>query len=157
MLGCVFALPALATKRQAWNTSPTASTAASFGITKVHGITRSITKPFDHENSRSLKRSLKVGSGCLYIKIYILAYRASIFNMLSFLARFFLASFVFSGKSLNNSSWQIAGRWRNCANGFHSQNNQKHLSHEKKPLTFHYTGCLIGILIMVQYNPHMTG
>ena len=152
MLGCVFALPALATKRQAWNTSPTASTAASFGVTKVHGITRSITKPFDHENLRSLK----VGSGCL-IYIYILAYRASIFNMLSFLARFFLASFVFSGKSLNNSSWQIAGRRRNCANGFHSQNNQKHLSHEKKPLTFHYTGCLIGILIMVQYNSHMTG
>ena len=27
------------------------------------------------------------------------------------------------------------------------------LSHEKNPLTFHYTGCLIGILIMVYYNP----
>ncbi len=32
-----------------------------------------------------------------------------------------------------------------------------HLSHEKNPLTFHYTGCLIGILIMVYYNPYITG
>ena len=31
------------------------------------------------------------------------------------------------------------------------------MSHEKNPLTFHYTGCLIGILIMVYYNPHITG
>ena len=31
------------------------------------------------------------------------------------------------------------------------------LSHEKNPLTFHYTGCLIGILIIVYYNPHITG
>ena len=31
------------------------------------------------------------------------------------------------------------------------------LSHEKKPPTFHYTGWLIGILIMVYYNPHITG
>lgn len=30
---------------------------------------------------------------------------------------------------------------------------------EKKPLTFRYTGCLIGIgiLVMVYYSPHMTG
>ena len=27
----------------------------------------------------------------------------------------------------------------------------------KKPLTFHYTGCLTGILIMACYNPHITG
>ena len=26
------------------------------------------------------------------------------------------------------------------------------MSHEKNPLTFHYTACLIGILIMVHYN-----
>ncbi len=32
-----------------------------------------------------------------------------------------------------------------------------HMSHEKNPLTFHYTGCLIGILIMAYYNPHITG
>ena len=30
-------------------------------------------------------------------------------------------------------------------------------SHEKNPPTFHYTGWLIGILIMVYYNPHITG
>ena len=30
---------------------------------------------------------------------------------------------------------------------------RRHLSHEKKPPTFHYTGWLIGILIMVYYNP----
>ena len=27
----------------------------------------------------------------------------------------------------------------------------------KNPLTFHYTGWLIGILIMVYYNPYTTG
>ena len=32
-----------------------------------------------------------------------------------------------------------------------------HVSHEKNPLTFHYTGRLIGIIIMVYYNPHITG
>ena len=30
------------------------------------------------------------------------------------------------------------------------------VSHEKNPLTFHYAGCSIGILIIVQYNPHLT-
>ena len=29
-----------------------------------------------------------------------------------------------------------------------------HMSHEKNHLTFHYTGCLIRILIMVYYSPH---
>ena len=33
---------------------------------------------------------------------------------------------------------------------------QSQMSHEKNPLTFHYTGCLIEILIMVYYNPHIT-
>ena len=28
---------------------------------------------------------------------------------------------------------------------------------KKKTLTFHYTGCLIGIRIMVYFNPHITG
>ena len=31
------------------------------------------------------------------------------------------------------------------------------LIHEKKPLTFHYTGCLIGILLMVYDNPYIAG
>ena len=31
------------------------------------------------------------------------------------------------------------------------------VSHEKNPLTFHYTGWLIGILIMVYNNPCITG
>ncbi len=31
------------------------------------------------------------------------------------------------------------------------------MSHEKNPLTFHYTGWLIGILIMVYYDPYITG
>ena len=31
------------------------------------------------------------------------------------------------------------------------------LSHEKNPPTFHSTGCLIGILIMVYYDPYITG
>ena len=32
-----------------------------------------------------------------------------------------------------------------------------YMSHEKNRLTFHYTGWLIGILIMVYYNPYITG
>ena len=32
-----------------------------------------------------------------------------------------------------------------------------HVSHKEKPSTFHYTGWLSGILIMVYYNPHITG
>ena len=35
--------------------------------------------------------------------------------------------------------------------------SKEHLSHEKKPPTFHYTGWLIEILIMVYYNPYITG
>ena len=31
------------------------------------------------------------------------------------------------------------------------------MSHQKNPLTLHYTGCLIGILIMAYHNPHLTG
>ena len=31
------------------------------------------------------------------------------------------------------------------------------LSHEKTLITFHYTGWLIGVLIMVYYNPYITG
>ena len=31
------------------------------------------------------------------------------------------------------------------------------MSHEKNPPTFHYTGWLIGILIMVYDNPYITG
>ena len=32
-----------------------------------------------------------------------------------------------------------------------------HLSHEKNPLSFCFSGWLIGILIMVYYNPYITG
>ena len=32
-----------------------------------------------------------------------------------------------------------------------------HVSHEKNPLTFHYTAWLIGILLMVYYNTYITG
>ena len=31
------------------------------------------------------------------------------------------------------------------------------MSNEKNPPTFYYTGWLIGILIMVYYNPYITG
>ena len=31
------------------------------------------------------------------------------------------------------------------------------MSHEKNGLTFHYTGCCIGITTMVYYNPRTTG
>ena len=40
---------------------------------------------------------------------------------------------------------------------FFQRPHQSHMSHEKKPPTFHYTGWLIGILIMVYYNPYVTG
>ena len=33
----------------------------------------------------------------------------------------------------------------------------QHVSHEKILLTIQYTGCLIGILVMVYCNPHITG
>ena len=35
--------------------------------------------------------------------------------------------------------------------------NMDTIEPRKNPLTFHCTGCLIGILIMVYYNPHITG
>ena len=31
------------------------------------------------------------------------------------------------------------------------------VSHEKNPPTFHYTGWLLGILILVYYNAHIAG
>ena len=31
------------------------------------------------------------------------------------------------------------------------------VSHEKNPLSFCYTGWIIGILVMVYYNPYITG
>jgi len=40
-------------------------------------------------------------------------------------------------------SWFVMGRY--------------YLSHEQKPLTFRYTGCLIGIRLMVYNNPYITG
>ena len=33
----------------------------------------------------------------------------------------------------------------------------RQMSHEKNPLTLHCAGCLIGILIVAHYNPHITG
>ena len=42
--------------------------------------------------------------------------------------------------------------------GVRSFTTQVYLRHEKKtPPTFHYTGWLNGILIMVYYNPYITG
>ena len=35
--------------------------------------------------------------------------------------------------------------------------NHKPPEPRKNPLPFHYTGCLIGILIMAYYNPYITG
>ena len=34
---------------------------------------------------------------------------------------------------------------------------QNDVTHKKNPSTFHYTGWLIGILIMVYYNPYLSG
>ena len=34
---------------------------------------------------------------------------------------------------------------------------ENHMSHEKNPPTFHYTGWLIGIIMMVYYNPYTIG
>ncbi len=38
-----------------------------------------------------------------------------------------------------------------------SKSPEIQLSHERNPLTFHYTGWLIGILIMVYDNPYIIG
>ena len=37
----------------------------------------------------------------------------------------------------------------------HQYDLDPQMSHEKKPPTFHYTGWLIGILIIVYYNPYI--
>ncbi len=42
--------------------------------------------------------------------------------------------------------WGFCGKWRTI-----------YLSHEKNPLSFCYAGWLIGILVMVYYNPYITG
>ena len=39
----------------------------------------------------------------------------------------------------------------------HGRSWQASIEPRKKPLTFHGTGCLIGVLIMAYYNPHITG
>ena len=45
-----------------------------------------------------------------------------------------------------------------CAKGHKSSwESFLQVSHEKNPPTFHYTGWLIGILIMAYYNPYITG
>ena len=44
--------------------------------------------------------------------------------------------------------------WDSSLEDLFLQNN--HLSPEKKTRTFHYTGCLTGILVMAHYNPHVT-
>ena len=49
---------------------------------------------------------------------------------------------------------QIQATWNTC---FCPRFSFTHLSQEKKNLTFQYTGCWMGILIMVYYNPHITG
>ena len=41
------------------------------------------------------------------------------------------------------------GNSKNCGAKFPLPRNKKHVSHEKNPPTFHYTGWLIGILTMV--------
>ena len=46
----------------------------------------------------------------------------------------------------------LAGNYKDKLISSHIQ-----LSHEKNPPTFHYTGWLIGILILVYYNPYITG
>ena len=52
---------------------------------------------------------------------------------------------------LNMASYLFAKRVR--------ENNPRSwpMSHEKTLLQFHYTGCFIGILIMVYHNPYVTG
>ena len=42
-------------------------------------------------------------------------------------------------------------------NSTHAVLYSTHVSHEKNPPTFHYTGWLIGTLIMVYCNPHING
>ena len=51
----------------------------------------------------------------------------------------------------------VVGIHPNC-HRFASFDPAEHMSHEKeKSRTFRYTGCVIGILIMAYYNPHMNG
>ena len=41
--------------------------------------------------------------------------------------------------------------------GVHPTNSPECRDNEKNPPTFHYTGWLTGILIMIYCNPHITG
>ena len=55
------------------------------------------------------------------------------------------------------SSLPILGRYLRYPKSLNSLQSTIQLSHERNPLTFHCAGCLIGILIMVDYNPHIGG
>ena len=60
-----------------------------------------------------------------------------------------------------NFKWffkQFQGVEHGCSTLTVSKSHADKVSHaKKKTLTFHYTGCLVGILIMVYSNPHITG
>ena len=69
----------------------------------------------------------------------------------SFLWRFFKGGKTFEKSkktSINFKGWMTI-MWK--------EEKESQLSHEKTLTTFHYTGWLIGILIMVYYNPYITG
>ena len=51
----------------------------------------------------------------------------------------------------------LAGRTLEHLAGHHKVGRQKSVEPRKNPLTFHYTGCSMGLLIMAYYNPHIPG
>ena len=59
-------------------------------------------------------------------------------------------------KAYFNKRWQQWHKFHSWIFGSFTSQIFKWATKENPP-TFHYTGCLIGILIMVYYNPHITG
>jgi len=70
-------------------------------------------------------------------------------SLLSLLGLNFPSSYMCQG--LNSSNWG----WVDD-HPLHRESMET-MEPRQKPPTFHHTGCLIGLLIMVKYNPHITG
>ena len=67
---------------------------------------------------------------------------------------------ILSKSSKRNRSKTLTSCWEayHLKDNFRIWNvNRRHMSDEKNLMTFHYTGCLIRIQIMMYYNPYITG
>ena len=97
----------------------------------------------------------------IYVYIYIHIYRL----LAAYMATGYLPVYISLPKPINHLPFNSEPPHHSVvlttcllvASLFFQRPHQSHMSHEKKTPTFHYTGWLIGILIMVHYNPYITG